>query len=193
MIRNRLLALLFALLPFGASAQSESQLVEKYATLAGSEADAQTLVTGLRAGGDFTIGTTSFDPPTGELGYGNVNVALALAEKSLADQGITSPTPEQLHAALIGTDAAPGVLALRAEGKGWGQIALSQGTTVGEVMRSPRAGEALAARPGKAIEKGPASIEKPVRIAKPERPMKPERPVRFERIERPVKPERPVR
>jgi hypothetical protein len=56
------------------------------------------------------------------------------------------------------------------------------GFKLGEVMRSPRAGEALAARP-----------EKAVAFAKPERPMKPERPVRFERPERPVKPERPVR
>ncbi|HZM36012.1 MAG TPA: hypothetical protein VFC18_16145 [Burkholderiales bacterium] len=184
MIRNRLLVLLFALLSFGAGAQSESQLVEKYATLAGSDADAQTLVTGLRTGNDFSIGTTSFDPPTGEMGYGNVNISLALAEKSLADQGITSPTSEQLHAALIGTASDPGVLAQRAAGMGWGQLALSRGYTLGEVMRSPRA--------DKALEKAP-SIEKAVKVAKPERPMKPERPVRFERPERPVKPERPIR
>lgn len=186
MIRKHLL-LLFALLPFAAGAQSESQLVEKYATLAGSDADAQALVTGLRAGSDFSIGTTSFDPPTGEMGYGNVSISLALAEKSLADRGITSPTPEQLHAALIGTASDPGVLTQRAEGMGWGQIALSRGYTLGEVMRSPRADKALAKTP---------SIDKAVKVAKPERPMKPERPVRFERPvkpDRPVKPERPVR
>lgn len=190
MLRKILLVLLSALLPFAAAAQSEEQLTEKYTGLAGSESNAQRLVTGLRTGNDFAIGATSFDPPAGEMGWGEVNIALALAEKSLADQGITDPTSEQLHAALIGTSSEPGVLALRAEGKGWGQIALSMGTTVGEVMRSPRADEALGARRGKAIGKPEVDIERPVRVSKPERP---ERPVRFERPERPFKPERPVK
>ena len=173
MLKKPLLVLLFALLPFAAQAQSESQLTEKYATLAGSQANAKILVNGLRDGTDFKIGSTSFDPPTGKMGYGNVNIALSLAEKSLADQGIMKPTAAQLESALIGTSAKPGILALRADGKGWGQIANSMGFRLGELMRSPKAGERVAARPER-----PAKLEKPERPDRPERPVKPERPER---------------
>jgi hypothetical protein len=169
---KRLFVLLFALLPFAAQAQSESQLTEKYASLAGSEANAKILVTGLRDGTDFKIGSTSFDPPTGKMGYGNVNIALSLAEKTLPE----NPTPEQLKAALIGTSTKPGVLAQRAEGQGWGQIAQSLGFKLGEVMRSPKANEKIAARPERAER--PARLEKPERPERPERPARPERPGR---------------
>ena len=155
---KRLLVLSFALLPFAAQPQSESQLVRKYETLAGSAANAKILVNGLRDGSDFKIGATSFDPPTGKMGYGNVDAALALAEKTLPP----NPTPEQLQAALIGTADKPGVLALRAEGQGWGQIAQSMGFKLGEVKRPER------------VEK-PTRPERPER---PERPAKPERPLR---------------
>ena len=166
MLKKPLLVLFFALLPFAAQAQSESQLTEKYATLAGNEANAKILITGLREGTDFKIGSTSFDPPTGKLGYGNVNIALALAQKSLLE----NPSPEQLQAALIGTAAKPGILALRADGQGWGQIAQSMGFKLGEVMRSPKASERVAARPERAMRP-----DKPERPAKPDRPDRPGR------------------
>jgi len=166
MLKKPLLVLCFALVPFTAQAQSESQLTEKYASLAGSEASARILITGLREGTDFKIGSTSFDPPTGKLGYGNVNIALALAQKSLLE----NPSPEQLQAALIGTAAKPGILALRADGQGWGQIAQSMGFKLGEVMRSPKASERVAARPERA-----ARPDKPERPAKPDRPDRPGR------------------
>jgi hypothetical protein len=170
MLKKPLLVLFFALLPFAAQAQSESQLVEKYAGLAGSEANARILVTGLRDGEDFKIGSTSFDPPTGKMGNGNVNIALALAQESLPE----NPSPEQLKAALMGTSAKPGILAQRADGQGWGQIAQSMGIKLGEVMRSPKAQENVAARP-----------ERPLRAEKPERFERPERPAKPERAERP--------
>lgn len=167
MLKKPLLVLFFALLPFAAQAQSEGQLIERYAGLAGSEANARILVTGLRDGEDFKIGSTSFDPPTGKMGYGNVNIALSLAEKSLPE----NPSPAQLKAALIGTSAKPGILAQRADGQGWGQIAQSMGFKLGEVMRSPKAGERAAARPERA--------------ARPDKPDRPERPAKPERTERP--------
>lgn len=170
MLKKPLLVLLFALLPFAAPAQSESQLVEKWKPLVGgSEANAKTLVNGLRDGTDFKIGSTSFDPPTGKMGYGNVNIALALAQESLPE----NPTPEQLKAALIGTSAKPGILAQRADGQGWGQIAQSMGIKLGEVMRSPKASERVAARPERAAR--PDKPERPGRPAKPERPERPGR------------------
>jgi hypothetical protein len=170
MLMKRLYVLLFALLPLAALAQSETQLIEKWKPLVGgSEANAKVLVTGLRDGSDFKIGSTTFDPPTGKMGYGSIDNALALAQQSLP----ANPTAEQLKAALIGTTDKPGVLALRAEGMGWGQIAQSMGVKLGEVKRSERASERVAARPERAEK--PARPEKPER---PERPAKPERPGR---------------
>lgn len=170
MLKKPLLVLLLALLPFAAPAQSEAQLVEKWQPLVGgSEASAKTLVNGLRDGADFKIGSTSFDPPTGKMGYGNVDIALALAQKSLPE----NPTPEQLKAALIGTSAKPGILAQRADGQGWGQIAQSMGFKLGEVQRSAKAQERVAARPERAAR--PDKPERPDRPAKPERPERPGR------------------
>ena len=111
-------SMLFAL-PLAARAQSETQLVDKYTTFAGSDANAKSLVTGLHDGREvkLTSGstTTSFTPPTGKMGNGNVNIALALADASLKQQGITNPTPDQLKTTLSG------ILQQRADGKGWGR------------------------------------------------------------------------
>jgi len=139
-----------------ARAQSTDSLVEKYTPLAGSQANAQTLVNGLRSGSDFTLNGVKFDTPTKKMGNGEVNIALSMAEKQL---GTTTPTAQQLQAALIGDSSKPGILAMRAEGKGWGQIAQAEGFKLGEVMRH----------------------QKPERPEKPQRPEKPEKPERHGR------------
>src|SRR3546814_336247 len=119
------------------------------------------MVTGLRDGTDITLddvttnadGTTTttgttFTPATGQMGYGNVKIALSLAEASLAQSGITDPTAAELEAVLNGgtlvmADGTSidlnGVLAARAAGEGWGEIANSMGFKLGDVMRSPKA------------------------------------------------------
>ncbi len=170
----------------------EDRLVDRYTPLAGSESNSKSLVTGLRDGTDVKLTstspsgatTTTIDPPTGKMGWGNVNIALALAQASLKQQGITNPTPDQLKAALNGgtiTNSAgqtvqmSGVLQMRADGKGWGEIAHSLGFKLGEVVRSDKADNAGTQR----------GASKPERVA--ERPDKPERP---EKPERPIKPER---
>jgi hypothetical protein len=133
-----------------ANAQSRDMLVERYAPLAGSEDKAKVLVDGLRDGTRFRIGDTQFAPPTGKMGYGNVDISLAIARAKLSAEGVASPTPEQLKGVLMGTSSAPGVLAMRASGEGWGQIAHTNGFKLGDVVRPDR----------------------------PERPEKPERPHR---------------
>ena len=141
----------------GKTAESADRLIQKYTPLAGSEDNAKSLVTGLRDGAAVKLSSggtsTSFTPPTGKMGFGNVNIALSLAEASLKQQGITNPTSAQLQGALMG------VLQQRADGKGWGQIANSMGFKLGEVVR-------------------PERPEKPVRPDKPERPDRPEKPER---------------
>lgn len=145
-----------------ASTNRESiRLSDQFSTFAGSDTNAQALVNGLRNGtaivldqvtlnadGTSTIASTTIQPVTGKLGYGNVKIALSLAEASLAQAGITDPTTAEIAAALNGgsltladgtTVALQGVLAARAAGEGWGQIANSMGFKLGDVMRSPKA------------------------------------------------------
>jgi hypothetical protein len=185
-----------------ASAQSTqavptARLVETYTPLAGSEQNAESLVEGLRTGSRVTLATktstgtttTSFTPPTKTMGNGNVNIALSLAEASLKDQGITDPTASQLQTALMGGTIETrsgevkldGVLRMRADGMGWGQIASQLGFKLGDVMSAGK-------RPEHASRADHAA-----RMEKPDRPARPETPERPARFERPDKPERPGR
>ena len=162
-LRKTLIALALAM-PLGALAENQDDLIAKYTALAGSKQNASSLVSGLRDGKQVTLkkgsATETFTPPTGKMGYGNVDHTLALAEASLQQKGITKPTPAQLEAAVME------ITRMRADGKGWGQIADAKGFKMGEVKR-------------------------PERIARAERPEKPEKPERPERPERPEKPHRP--
>jgi hypothetical protein len=113
--------------------------------------DSQQVVNDLR-NGQWT--TTTTDPttkvtttttealPTGKMGYGNVKISLALAQESLRQQGIIQPTSEQLHTALVGGQMVPGdsttttngILQMRADGMGWGQIAQKYNVKLGQLM-----------------------------------------------------------
>jgi hypothetical protein len=161
--KKTLLALALAL-PLAAAAQSQDQLIDRYSKLAGSKQNATSLVEGLREGSPVKLtkgeSTETFTPPTGKMGFGNVDNALALAEASLREKGITNPTPAQLEASVME------ILRMRADGKGWGQIAHAKGFKLGELKR-------------------------PERVARAERPNRPERPEKPERPERPEKPHKP--
>ena len=170
-VKSGLAALAVACLvvAYPAVAQNRDQLVERYTSLAGSRSNAEALVTGLRDGADIRLSsgnqTVNIDPPTSKMGYGNVDNALALTEASLQQQGITRPSAEQLKTSLTS------VLGMRAEGRGWGEIANSMGFRLGELKRSERADTVTPHREH-------ARAERPQRVEKPERPMRPERPER---------------
>jgi len=78
--------------------------------------------------------TTTEALPTGKMGYGNVKISLALAQESLRQQGITQPTSEQLHTTLAGDSTTNGILQMRADGMGWGQIAQKYDVKLGQLM-----------------------------------------------------------
>jgi hypothetical protein len=94
--------------------------------------------------------TTIINPPTGKMGFGNVFISLALAKQQLGQLGITQPTPQELQAALTGgtitntgTTAAgttptstnlQGILTMRSQNMGWGQIAQKMGYKLGPVV-----------------------------------------------------------
>ena len=123
--------------------------------------DSPAVVTGLRNGTPITLTTTTaaanpgsapivtttlITPPTGKMGYGNVFTSLALAKQRLGQLGISQPTPQQLQAVLTGgavttgtgttatTTQLPGILTMRSQGMGWGQIAQKLGTKLGPVV-----------------------------------------------------------
>jgi hypothetical protein len=95
-----------------------------------------------------TTTTTTFTPPTKPMGWGNVKHALALAQDQLTRAGITNPTSAQLQTALMGGDlvvtnadgttkttTVKGILTMRADGMGWGNIAKAGGTKLGQVQK----------------------------------------------------------
>ena len=126
-----------------------SKIGTAFAAFAGSNANARALATGLRNGSSITLsgaaGTkpVTFVPLTKAMGYGSVNIALSLAQQSLAKTGISQPTPAQIAAALNGGSIAtvaggvsktvlvPGVLQMRSTGQGWGNIAQGFGAKLG--------------------------------------------------------------
>jgi len=202
--------------------KESTRLSTEFAAFAGSEANSQALVTGLRDGtavtlddvtknpdGTTTTTTTTFQPATGKMGYGNVKIALSLTEAILAKEGITDPTAAEMAAALNGgtlvlADGTSidlnGVLAQRAAGEGWGQIAKADGFKLGDVMRSPKAVGSAAAN-GHAhahVEKVELakvhSVDhsgKPDRVGKVDRPDRPSRPDRPEHPDHPDHPGHP--
>jgi hypothetical protein len=101
-----------------------------------SGSNTSNLQQGLRNGTAVTLTGSgepvTFTPPTGRMGNGEVDRAITLASRDLRQAGITNPTPEQLQAAMVGgtvtnaqgqTTSMDGVLTLRSQGMGWGQVA----------------------------------------------------------------------
>jgi hypothetical protein len=149
-----------------ASSEGSTVVVEKlssdYNQLLGD--NSETVINGLRKGEEFTLSaTTEIDgvqvtetatiaSPAGKMGYGNVSHTLALTEYQLTQLGITDPTVLELEAALLGGSVTlssgeviemKGVLALRSEGMGWGQIAQQYDTKLGHVISAVKSGRPI--------------------------------------------------
>lgn len=137
-----------------------SRFASSFATFAGSQQNAEAILTGLRNGTPITLGGTAtggvtIAPSTKPMGYGSAFISMSLAQAQLAQYGITRPTAQQLQAALTGgtitvnngattattgsttnTVQLQGVLTQRASGMGWGQIANGMGVKLGKVISS---------------------------------------------------------
>lgn len=203
-----LAALLFAL-PLLAPAherdagQADDRLVDKFTRFAGSRSNAESLVNGLRNDQEVKLtsaqGTASFTPKTDQMGFGNVNIALTLAKATLAEQGITRPTPQQIQAALNGGTITTssgkrvtltGILTQRASGMGWGKIAQANGFKLGELMRHKHAEFKHHHRHHAEFKHHHRGDLHKVRFERNERPHRFERHEKFDRAERPERPER---
>ncbi|HEV8096932.1 MAG TPA: hypothetical protein VGP71_14465 [Burkholderiales bacterium] len=142
------------------AATVSGRISSDFGGFAGSTSNADALVGGLRNGTAITLSSTdakgvttstTFTPPTGKMGHGNVYISLALAKQQLAGLGITDPTAQQIQAALVGgtvigptgqATALTGVLTLRAQGMGWGQIAHNLGYKLGPVISGMKSANA---------------------------------------------------
>ena len=166
-------ALAAALLASGAASAAEpKQVSSDFAVFAGSPANADSLVGGLRSGSPITLSftdsagvtkTNTFSPATGSMGNGNVRIALVLARQQLAGVGITQPTGQQIQASLIGGDVTvigpngpqtttlQGVTTLRAGGMGWGRIAQTYGVKLGPLMKAANAPAAPVVTPASGV------------------------------------------
>jgi len=119
----------------------------RFGGFTGSTVNTDSLARGLRTGSEVTLTgsgeTVRFTPPTRPMGQGNVTRAMDLAQRDLAAAGISNPTPTDIRIAMMGgtitrTDGTTttttnfdGVLKLRSEGMGWGQIAHTIGVHPG--------------------------------------------------------------
>jgi hypothetical protein len=184
-------------------------MADEFATFAGSEANAQALVTGLRTGDEVTltstvngqVTTTTFTPATSLKGYGNVFISLALAQQELTAQGITNPTAADLQAALNGgsitvsgkTVQLDGVLALRASGEGWGQIAHQLDVKLGRVVSDLHEANERIERNEGIDHDHDERIDRDHDVGKPDHDVIPDRPEHIDRPDRPVQIDRPDR
>ena len=150
-----------------ATSTAAAKLASRYADFAGSASNAAALVAGLRSGSPFVLSSTdaagaltqtTITPVGKAMGYGEVNIALSLAKAELSKQGITDPTPQQIQTALdggtlttaTGAVSLGGVLAMRQQGQGWGQIAQSLGYNLGDLVSASETGNSRAGVRGQA-------------------------------------------
>ena len=226
----------------------KDRLVDRYSGAEGFPEDATDIVSDLRTGGDFTTTTTTTKPvlnadgtqatnpdgslkfetvtttetienPNGPMGWGEVNITLAMAEKLIGsgdaaslDEALTGTSVTNADGTVTTTD---GLLQMRADGMGWGQIAKELGFKLGSVVgkgKTPTTsdeegdddGDSTAETTAKAKAHGKSDTAKGKtdRTAKTERTAKADRPAKVERVakverpervERPSKPERPER
>lgn len=128
------------------NAASTERLIAEFGGWVGNRHDADQLITTLRSGRPTaTAGAASREPATGALGYGEVRLALKLAQGALAQQGVAYPDAAQLQAALHGgvlrtaqgEQTLEGVLPQKAQGTGWATMAERYGLTTEDLLPPP--------------------------------------------------------
>jgi hypothetical protein len=131
----------------------------QFAEVACTQENARKLVEALHNGTEVTItgddGRSATFRPTASLGYGDAYIAMALAAEALREAGITGcATPDQWKAVLLGGELAPagtasvttttttrsfpGILVLREQHGGWGQVAQTTNVQLGSVVSTAR-------------------------------------------------------
>lgn len=158
-----------------ATAASTERLVGEFAPFVGSHSDTESLITTLRSGRPTSDhGPAAVAPVTGPMGYGEVRLALKLAQGALKQQGIASPNADQISAALHGgtvqteqgPQTLPGVLMQREQGAGWAAIAQTYNMSPEDMVPPTQAGRHQAAGGGGTARQAQAKHGKPAKHAK---------------------------
>ncbi|MBU6461034.1 MAG: hypothetical protein KGQ58_09220 [Proteobacteria bacterium] len=165
-----------------APATNEQQLITRYSALFGSEENAQAAIEGLLSGHSFLLtdeagGSVLVSPPQPHMSYGNINIALALAQSELAQAGISDPDAMEIKTALTGGSidnwSTPGVLTLRSQHMGWGVIAKRAGLNLGLVMKKVEADSDKSVSNDETIHhspSGPSKLSHAATVQKPDIP-----------------------
>lgn len=134
---------------------STQRLIAEFTPWVGSRDETRDLVLALRTGrASAETGPASLAPVTGPLGYGEVRLALKMAQGVLQQQGVPYPSPDQLRVALHGGGlntaqgevVVPGVLTQKMLGSSWATLARAYGVSVQDVLPPKRAPQRVAAQ-----------------------------------------------
>lgn len=103
-----------------------------------ADATTDTTITAEATTGTDTTAVPETSDSGGKMGYGGIRITLKMAQAELDKLGITEPSDAELAAVLNGGtidgSELDGILAMRAEGMGWGTIAKANGYTVGSLL-----------------------------------------------------------
>ena len=122
----------------GTTAEKEGEaarLADRFGEVAGSRVNALAVVEGLRSGKGVTREGVTVSGTGNTMGYGNINIAMSLARSQLSAGASSKDFLSALDS----------IMDMRAEGKGWGQIAHSLGVNLGQVMGASKAGQSAGA------------------------------------------------
>ncbi|HYC47886.1 MAG TPA: hypothetical protein VED01_20635 [Burkholderiales bacterium] len=150
-----------------------TRMAPRFERLAGSNANLQSLVHGMRTGAQITLagatGTDAvvFSPPMRRMSYGDITQALELAKQELATIGLPQPSPHELSAALNGgtivtangETTLSGILQNRSRGMSWGRIAHLAGVRSAS-ERAPERATGHATASGSGVRGGNASVSR---------------------------------
>ncbi len=114
-----------------AAATRAAGIAAQYGSSVGSPEEAGTLIDGMRTGKDVTVGDVTVSGSGKTMGWGNVDIAMAMARSQIA----ADATSKDFLSAL------DQVMDMRSSGKGWGEIANDLGVNLGQVMGAAKTGQ----------------------------------------------------
>ncbi|MEO6625351.1 MAG: hypothetical protein ABIN37_11035 [Burkholderiaceae bacterium] len=107
-------------------------LAATYGASIGTPQESGTLIAGMRTGQDVTLGDVTVSGTGKNTGWGNIDIAMALAKSQVT----TGATSKEFLTAL------DKVMDMRASGMGWGQIANGLGVNLGKAVSAAKSNKA---------------------------------------------------
>jgi hypothetical protein len=106
-------------------------LAASYGPSVGTADETGTLIDGMRTGKDVTLGDVTVSGTGKTMGFGNIDIAMALAKSQVAADATSKDFLSSLDK----------VMDLRSSSMGWGQIAKDLGVNLGQVMSAAKSGK----------------------------------------------------